>query len=302
MGAMTQENFSRPGAIDLTSLTTAAPAAPVGGASYVTAMTEADFQAIASRSAQFPVIVEFHSPRDPSGASVSQALADFVNSAGGRFLLARVDVDDQPRLAQALGVQAVPTVVALIGGQMAPLFQGTRPAEEIAAVLDQVAQLAVANGITGRAEPVAGASAEEPEVPSNPRFAKADDALEAGDYERAVQEFDELLKETPNDVEVLAGRAQASLLARSLSFVPAEIVAKASAAPDDLDAQLDAADLEIIQGEAGAAFDRLLALGASADAETKEAVRVRLLELFEVVGRTEKVVLSARRRLATLLF
>ncbi|NHB85989.1 hypothetical protein G7085_19500 [Tessaracoccus sp. HDW20] len=152
---MTDANFSRPGAVDLSSLGGSAAAAPSNGG-YVTTLTEADFQAVASRSLQHPVIVEFHSPRDPAGQAVSDALADLVNAAGGRFLLARVDVDAEPRLAQALGVQAVPTVVALIGGQMAPLFQGTQSREEISAVLDQVAQLAVANGMTGRAEPVAG--------------------------------------------------------------------------------------------------------------------------------------------------
>lgn len=301
MRPMTQASFSRPGAIDLTALTSAAPAA-AQGASYVTTMTEADFPQVASQSTQFPVIVEFHSPRDPAGETVSQALAAVVNRAEGRFLLARVDVDDQPRLAQGLGVQAVPTVIAVIGGQVAPLFQGTRPAEEIAALLDQVTQLAVANGITGRAQPVAGAAEPGEEEPVNPRFEKADEALAAGDYTRAVAEFDELLKETPGDAEVIAGRAQAALLERSISFVPAEIVARATADPADLAAQFDAADLEIIQGEAAAAFDRLLRLAPEVDAEDKETIRVRLLELFEVVGRTEKAVLSARRRLATLLF
>ncbi|HMR50278.1 MAG TPA: tetratricopeptide repeat protein [Arachnia sp.] len=297
---MTQASFSRPGAIDLAGLTSVAPAAQ--GASYVTTMTEADFPQIASQSTQVPVIVEFYSPRDPAGEAVSRALESSVNRADGRFLLARVDVDDQPRLAQGLGVQAVPTVIAILGGQVAPLFQGTKPADEIDALLDQVAQVAVANGITGRAHPVSVAAEPGVEEIVDPRFEKADEALAAGDYARAVAEFDELLKETPNDPEVIAGRAQAALLERSLAFVPAEVVARAAEAPDDLRAQLDAADLEVIQGEVAAAFDRLLALGARTDADGKEAIRVRLLALFEVVGRTEKVVLTARRRLASLLF
>lgn len=302
MRPMTQASFSRPGAIDLAGLTSGAPAAAAQGASYVTTMTEVDFQQIASQSTQFPVIVEFHSPRDPAGETVSQALASAVNRGGGRFLLARIDVDDQPRLAQGLGVQAVPTVIAIIGGQVAPLFQGTKPAEEIDALLDQVGQVALANGITGRAQPVEGAPGAAAEETVDPRFERADEALAAGDYARAVAEFDELLKETPNDSEVIAGRAQAALLERSLSFVATEVVARAAADPDDIDAQLDAADLEVIQGEAAAAFDRLLSLATRLDAEGKETIRIRLLALFEVVGRTEKAVLTARRRLASLLF
>lgn len=174
---MTDANFSRPGAVDLSSLAQGAPAA---GGGYVMPLTEADFQEVAQRSVQHPVIVEFYSPRDPAGQAVSDALADIVNAGAGRFLLGRVDVDAEPRLAQALGVQAVPTVVALIGGQMAPLFQGTKSREEIAALLDQIAQMAVANGMTGRAQPVAGAPAADGAPAANPRFEKADAALEAG--------------------------------------------------------------------------------------------------------------------------
>jgi putative thioredoxin len=296
---MTDANFSRPGAVDLSSLAQGAPAA---GGGYVMPLTEADFQEVAQRSVQHPVIVEFYSPRDPAGQAVSDALADIVNAGAGRFLLGRVDVDAEPRLAQALGVQAVPTVVALIGGQMAPLFQGTKSREEIAALLDQIAQMAVANGMTGRAQPVAGAPAADGAPAANPRFEKADAALEAGDFARAVEEFDALLKETPNDVEALAGRAQVALLARSMSFDPEAIVARASVDPNDVEAQLDAADLEIINGRSAEALDRLLGLAAESTPEDRDRIRVRLLELFEIIGRTDPVVLKARRRLATVLF
>ncbi|MBB1509068.1 tetratricopeptide repeat protein [Tessaracoccus sp. MC1756] len=299
---MTDANFTRPGAVDLSSLTDAAPT--VG--SYVTSVTEASFNDLAGTSMQHPVVVEFFSPRDPNGQQVSSALAELINAAQGRFLLGRVDVDAEPRLAQALGVQAVPTVVALIGGQMAPLFQGTKSREEISAVLDQIAQLAVGNGMTGRAQPVGGAPAgngdAEQQPVANPRFAKADAALQAGDFAQAVKEFDELLKETPHDAEVIAGRAQSALLERSATFNPAEIVERAAAQPDDVAAQLDAADLEIINGRYEEAFDRLLGLAAESDEEQRDAIRVRLLELFEVVGRAERVVLKARRKLASVLF
>lgn len=300
---MTDATFSRPGAVDLSALSQP-PASPAAG-SYVIDVAEADFQTLAGQSAQFPVILEFHSQRDPNGRTVADTLADLVNSAGGRFLLGRVDVDAEPRVAQALGVQAVPTVVALIGGQLAPLFQGTKSREEISAVLDQVAQLAVANGMTGRAQPVATAApnGDDPQAPaSNPRFAKADAALEAGDFDAALAEFDVLLKETPNDAEVLAGRAQAALLVRSAGFNPEEIVRRANADDGDVAAQLDAADLEIISGRYEEAFDRLLGLAAGVPAEERDGIRIRLLELFEVVGRAEPVVLKARRRLASVLF
>ena len=299
---MTDANFSRPGAVDLSALANASAPAASGG--FVTSVSEADFESVANLSLQHPVILEFYSPRDPAGQNVSAALADLVNAAGGRYLLARVDVDAEPRLAQALGVQAVPTIVALIGGQMAPLFQGTKSAEEIGALLDQVAQLAVANGMTGRAQPVSGAApSDDPAAaPVNPRFEKADAALEAGDFAKAVEEFDVLLKETPSDPEVIAGRAQAALLQRSMSFDPEAIVADAAEKPDDVQAQFDAADLEVINGRYEEAFDRLLGLVAEVAPEDRDPIRLRILELFEIAGRTEPVVLKARRRLASVLF
>lgn len=263
---------------------------------------EADFQDLSTLSAQHPVIVEFHSARDTSGPALSQTLAELVNAGAGRYLLARVDVDAEPRVAQAMQVTAVPTVVALIAGQIAPLFQGTRSREEIEPLLDQVAQLAVANGITGRAQPAAGSAVEEGEQPLDPRFEAADAALQAGDYPLAVAEFDKLLAATPHDAEVIAGRAQAGLLARSTEFDAAAVVAAASEHPNDVAAQLNAADLEVIQGASEQAFDRLLGLAAEVGPDDKESIRVRILELFEVVGRTDPAVLKARRRLALLLF
>ncbi|MEO7587730.1 MAG: tetratricopeptide repeat protein [Arachnia sp.] len=299
---MTDPNFSRPGAVDLSSL--AAPTLPTAGG-YVVEVGEADFQNLASLSMRHPVIVEFHSARDTSGPALSQVLAELVNAGAGRYLLARVDVDAEPRLAQALQVSAVPTVVALISGQLAPLFQGTRSREEVAAVLDQVAQLAVANGMTGRADPVAVAGGEQDaveEAPVDPRFEAADEALQSGNYALAVQEFDKLLAATPHDAEVVAGRAQAALLQRSTEFDPATVVGEASARPQDVATQLSAADLEIIQGAAEQAFDRLLGLAAEVGPDEKEIIRVRILELFEVIGRTDPAVLKARRRLSSVLF
>jgi thioredoxin len=111
-----------------------------------------------------------------------------------------------------------------------------------------------------------------------------------------------LLAASPNDPEATAGRAQAALLERSTSFDGAAIVKAAAERPSDVNAQLDAADLEVIQGGYAAAFDRLLRLAVEASPEEKEVIRVRLLELFDVAGRTSPEVLKARRRLSTVLF
>ncbi|MGJ6979357.1 co-chaperone YbbN [Aestuariimicrobium soli] len=312
---MTDAQFSRPGAIDLSSLAKAAdasapasaPADSVGGASWVTDVTEATFDQIAQLSMQHPVVLELWSPRAQGADQLSRDLAELTNAAQGSWLLGRVNVDTEPRIAQALQAQAVPMVVALLGGQVAPLFQGTRAREEISAVFDQIAQAAVANGMVTKAKPVgqapaAGSSQSADEPPANPRFAAADAALERGDFKAALAEFDTLLAETPRDAEVQAGRAQAALLVRAEGYDASQVMAAGSERPDDLEAQFAAADVELMNNRAHEAFDRLLALVRSTAGDEREQVRVRLLELFSLLGNGDPRVLKARRELSTALF
>ena len=301
------QNFSRPGAVDLSGLTAAQPtenAAP-GGANYAVEVTEASFEVIAQQSTRYPVVLLLVSGRDASSSQVQRDLTQTINAAQGRLLLGLVDVDTQPRIAQALGVAAVPTAIALLGGQMAPLFQGTRDRADIQAVVDQIVQVAAANGLAGRAapQPVAAAASESAgeQAALDPRFTAADEALQTGDFKQAVAEFDKLLKANPRDSEAQAGRAQASLLLRT-SNLDAQVIAAAEAHPDDLDAQLAAADLDLITGDAQAAFDRLIDLIRRTSGPERDQVRVRLLELFDTMDGADPVVKKARRALSMALF
>lgn len=297
------EKFSRPGAVDLSGLTAQAPgstAAP-DGASYVVEVTEASFESVAQQSLRFPVIMLLISGRDPGSAGVKRDLSELVNAAQGRLLLAVVNVDTQPRIAQALGVAAVPTAIALIAGQAAPLFQGTRDRADIGAIIDQIIQVAVANGLTGRAAPQATAGPGADPEATDPRFAAADEALQAGDFAKAVAEFDRLLKANPRDFEAQAGRAQAALLLRTVQ-IDEMALAKADAAPDDIDAQFAAADLELITGNAEQAFNRLVDLVRRTIGPDRERVRVRLVELFDTMDGADPSVKKARRALSMALF
>lgn len=300
---------SERGALDLSALAASA-GAPAGtpgqpGQSWVVEVTEETFDRVAQQSVQYPVVLELYSPRDPQGAQVSKVLADHTNANQGRWLLARVDVDTAPRIAQAVQATAVPYVLVLLAGQTAPLFQGTRPAAEITAALDQVSQVAVANGMTGRA-PAQGVPAASPGSPAepvaDPRFGPAHDAMERGDYAAALAEFDKLLVQTPNDTEAQSGRAQAALLARSMDADADRVMAAADDAPTDVEAQLAAADLEAIFGRYPEAFDRLIGLIRELRGEEREPVRVRVLELFQTLPAGDPAVTKARRALSTALF
>lgn len=299
------QQFSRPGAVDLSGLAAASPASPAAagpGVSYVVELTEANLPDIAQQSMRYPVIVLLISGSDHGSRQTVANMAGLVNAMEGRLLLALADVDRTPQVAQAFQVQAVPTAVALIAGQVAPLFQGTKDAADIKPVLDQIHQVAVANGLTGRAQPQGSPEpAQQGQQASDPRFAAADAALEAGDYQAAVAEFDKLLKANPRDNEASAGRAQASLLARTVSIDPS-VLQRAAESPEDIEAQFAAADYEVLAGQAEDGFNRLIALIGLFSGDEREKVRVRLVELLQTSPATDPVVVKARRALAMALF
>jgi len=308
---MSSSSFNRPGAVDLSQLAQraqqSAPAPPLGPraeGAYVVEVTEQTFEAETIRkSVKHPVIVELYSPRVATGQQLSDALIEIANASEGKFLLARLNVDTAPAIVQALGLQAVPTVIALLNGQLAPLFQGVLPKDQVEAAIDQLLKAAVANGMVGRAQPVGSESptTAEAEPEADPRYAAADAALERGDFAGAREEFDKLLQANPNDAEAQAGRAQAGLFARAALLDPQSTLAAADGS-DDVDTQLAAADVEMISGQAEAAFTRLLEMIKRLSGDEQNQARVRLLELFETLGNADERVLKARRDLMTALF
>jgi putative thioredoxin len=309
---MSSSSFHRPGAVDLSQVAqrakqsaAAQPSGPrTAGGSYVVEVTEQTFEAeTIRRSLKHPVVVEFYSPRVTTGQQLSDALIEIADASDGKFLLARLNVDTAPGIVQALGLQAVPTVIALINGQLAPLFQGVLPKDQVQTAIDQLLKAAVANGMVGRAESVGSepSAAEEPEPAEDPRYAAADDALERGDFAAAREEFDKLLQANPNDAGAQAGKAQAGLFARAAALDPRSTLAAATGS-DDVTSQLAAADVEMITGQVEAAFERLIGLVKRLSGDERNQVRVRLLELFDTLGNADERVLKARRDLMTALF
>ncbi len=287
-------------AMDLSGIAAAAKAPPVPpGASFVIEVDESNFESVMQLSTRHPVVVELYSPR-ANAQALSEDLIALANAAAGAYLLARVNVDTSGTIAQALGIQAVPTVIGVIAGQLAPLFQGTRSKAEAETVIAQLLQVAASNGLVGRAEPVAGGAGETDEA--DPRFAEADAALERGDFATALAEYDKILAQTPNDPEAKIGRAQVALLARSGGVDPAAVLTRAASEPTSVEAQLAAADLEVLSGRPDQGFTRLIALIRETAGAERDAVRVRLLELFEIVGPADPAVLKARRDLMSALF
>jgi putative thioredoxin len=202
-------------------------------------------------------------------------------------------------------VQGVPTVVAVLQGQPLPLFQGSADEQQIRAVLDQVLAAAEQNGVTGRApgaEPANGEPAAEAEQPLPPLHQEAYDAIERDDLEAAADAYTRALRQDPKDADATAGLAQVHLMQRTHDADLAAVRQAAADAPSDVDAALAVADVDMLGGKVDDAFARLLDLLPDADAEGKEKLRVRLLELFEVAGTADPRVSKARKRLALSLY
>jgi putative thioredoxin len=310
---MSQPNFSRPGAIDLSSLRKpsaqsasspgAGAAGSAGGGPFVLNVSEPTFQAdVIERSMQVPVVVEFWSPRSGASNQLSQVLERLSTEYDGKFVLARIDIDANPQLAQAVGVQTVPLVIAVLRGQVVPLFQGAVGEPEARQYIDQLLTVAVANGITGRTEPVGAAATEAAAEPEpDPRYVAAEEAVGAGDLDGAIAAYEELLKQNPGDTEAKAGLARVKLVQRTRD-VPAEIRTRAADDPTDIEAQMLVADVDLVGGHVDDAFARLIRTVQATKGAERNQARLHLLELFEVVGADDDRVAKARQRLMTALF
>lgn len=287
------------GVIDLASLKhdPARDDAPRG--SHEVAVTEADLERIIAESDRVATILVVSSSRVPQGPEFLASLRRLVDAKGGALRLATVDADTQPRVAGALRVQNLPTVVLLVKGQLQPLFEGIVDEAELGPLLDQVVELAHQQGL-GEATSEEG---EEPEEePLSPLQQEAYDAIERGDLDAAISAYEQLLAANPADDEARAGMATVQLMRRTQGVDLTASRTAAAEAPEDLDAQLLVADLDVLGGHVDDAFARLLGLLRGADQETRDAVRARLLDLFEVVGSHDPRVAAARRRMANLLF
>ncbi|NMM99099.1 MULTISPECIES: tetratricopeptide repeat protein [Bifidobacterium] len=306
------------GAVDLEALKHQVKAEPgqAGGApaagGYVIDTTENTFQAMVTTSATFPILLLLWVPTDDRLFPMARALGDAVNKLNGQIQLSRIDIASNPSIAQALQVTGAPALFALIGGRPMPLLQGLPGDDELKQLCDEVIPKIIAAaaqaGVNGTA-PYSGdpdsdaaqsAGAAEQQVP--PEHAEAHRLAEEGDYAGAAAEYERVLESDPNDALAARERAKALLLARSGQANVREVRAAAAAAPDDVDAQLAVADIDMIGGQIQDAFDRLLdflAAGHKADLET---VRKRLLEYFAIPEPTDERLKRARRRLATLMY
>lgn len=296
------------GAVDLSALknrATAPPSStPSGGSPYAVDVNEQSFQEFVQLSQKVPVVVALGSGRSQQSAQVNALLEKLMNENGGKIALGRVDVDSSPQIAQAFGVTAVPTVIALIKGQPVPMFEGDLPEDQVREFLVELLKVAASNGVTGNLgggpEPEAA-----PEPPLPPLHQAALDAIESGDLDLAKASYEKALAEKPNDTDAKIGLAQVNLMRRTAQINVAqaeEFRSRAAADQDDIDAVLAVADLDVTGGHVEDALARLVKYIGTHFGPERDTARIRLLELYDVVGVGDPRVSASRQALARALF
>jgi putative thioredoxin len=332
---MTQQPFSRPGAIDLSALKRPAPPAgnapgaggaagvpggtapaagtpstgtgATGGSAYAVKVDEQNFQTVLESSRTASVLLVFYSPTQmPQSAQLAADIETLSAEFEGRFLAALVDIDAAPAIAQAMQIPSIPLVVLLLDGRPMPLLQDVLPIEELRATLTQLMQQVTAQGVAGRHQPRSGAApveeGEDGEPAADPRYAAAQDALGEGDIDGAVAEYQKLVDANPADAEAAAGLAMAKLLQRTQGVDLNAARAAAAERPDDVEAQTMVADLDLLGGHVEDAFHRLVELVRRTAGDERNAAREHLIALFGAVGNEDPRVLKARQNLASALF
>ncbi|MFJ5552778.1 tetratricopeptide repeat protein [Streptomyces sp. NPDC093225] len=325
---MQPRNMSMSGVVDLAAVKAAgeakakaeqarAEAARHGGAAAVSPsalvidVDEAGFERdVIQRSTEVPVVIDFWAEWCEPCKQLGPLLERLTLEANGRFVLAKVDVDANQMLMQQFGIQGIPAVFAVVAGQALPLFQGAAPEQQIRETLAQLVQVAEQRfGLTGLAvdadadvDAQAGVPAAAPAGPYDALLDAAVAALDAGDLAGAVQAYKNVLADDPTHPEAKLGLAQAELLARVRSMDPQAVRQAAAGNPKDPAAQIAAADLDLAGGHVEDAFGRLVDTVRVTAGDDRDAVRVRLLELFEVVGAEDPRVAKARTALARVLF
>ncbi|EEI79546.1 co-chaperone YbbN [Corynebacterium striatum] len=289
------------GALDLGALKQKAEApndAPAGIAAFFE-VTEENFEAdLIRRSAEVPVIALIGSPRSPASEQLKADLKSLAEAGNLSFIVGYINADVVPQVAQVFGIQNLPTTVAIAAGQPVTNFEGAQPKD----ALEQWTGTLVEKlgpqlrGLSG------GEAQEESEAPDS-RLHVAEEALNRGDFDAAIAQYDEILASEPDNVEIKQARNTTVLLKR---LDPAnrseDPVAAADAEPQDVAKQLDAADAEVVAGTPEKAFDRLIEGMKRTAGDEKQTLKDRLLELFGLFESSDPRVLKARTQLASALY
>ncbi len=238
-----------------------------------------------------PVIVLMWSPRSVESVEMVKLLGKLERDYKETFALARVDIEAHPQVAQAFQTKSIPYAVAIIAEQMVPLFEQPYPEAQVKMVLDKVLTLASEQGV-----------GHPPVEQMEPEEIEAMDALEAGNLVAAEAAYKKWLARKPAENLAKLGLAQTQLLIRTEALDLNAVIEQSTQNPSDIDLQLKAADVEIVNGGVEAAFTRLLHAVRATTGDDRAKVKDHLLNLFALVDQSDPRLVAARKELASALF
>ena len=281
-------NFSQ--AVDLSSLGKPAPdtTTPLPGIEVTPLNLQAEILPLSETK---PVIVLCWSPRSGESVELLRTFGKLEGEYEGKWVLAQVNADKEVAVAQALQVRTIPFGVVFIGGQAVPFLEQLLSEAQLREVLNKILTLAAQQGV-----------GEEPVEETEPEEDEALAALDQGDYVTAEAAYRRLIARKPTDSYAKLGLAQVQLLARTHGLDAAKIMEDAIKSPDDIELQIQCADVEVMSGYLEPAFDRLLRLLVLFDGDEQKRIKDRLLELFALVDPADPRVMKARTQLANALF
>jgi putative thioredoxin len=261
-------------------------------------LNEGNLKPIIEISSIVAVVVAFYNQDNAESMTLTGKLEKLANSSDGKWLLAKVDIKANAKIAEAFGVDLPATVAVILGGEPKPLFQGDQIESSLVDFIGKLVEVASSQGLNGTLE-VDGAEPTESEPQLSASEQAALDAMDQGDFGAAVKIYEEELKQNPGNEELVARLAQVKLVERTYS---GDMEKELSIEPKSVAEAMRKADFQLAVGQSEEAFDLLLTWFDKANSEERAALSSLFLELFNAVGKSHPAVVEARKLLAVKLF
>jgi putative thioredoxin len=261
-------------------------------------LNEGNLKPIIEISSIVAVVVAFYNSDNAESMTLTSKLEKLAISSAGKWLLAKVDISANAKIAEAFGVDLPATVAVILAGEPKPLFQGDQIESSLVDFIGKLVEVASAQGLNGTLE-VDGEEPQEVEAQLSESEQAALDAMDNGDFGAAVKIYEAELKLNPGNDELVARLAQVRLVERTYN---GDMDKELSVEPKNVAEAMRKADFQLAVGQSEEAFDLLLSWFDKANTDERAALSSLFLELFNVVGKSHPAVVQARKLLAVKLF